>query len=95
MAGVSFVGQERHASEQVTPVTQNGRFARTTTFFVTERPGCTAPSASSCGLTVTSATTRPSTSMGIWAAFWSFVTRISCPLTYPAGVSGLSFRLRS
>ena len=77
VAAVVFGSQVRHPSEQVTPVTQKGRLARTTMFFVTLAPGCTVPSAKSCGLTVTSATIRPSTSMGIWAARGSLVTRIS------------------
>ena len=52
VAAASFVGHVTQPSAQDTPVTQNGRFARTTTFFVTARPGCTEPRARSCGLTV-------------------------------------------
>jgi phosphopentomutase len=44
-------------------------------------PGFTAPRAKSCGLTVTSATTRPSTSIGICVARGSVVIRISWPFT--------------
>ena len=60
---------------------QKSRFALTTMFFVTVPPHLTAPSESSCGLTVTAATTRPSTSIGICVARWSDVIRINCPFT--------------
>ena len=94
-AGVVRGSQERQPSSQAMPVIENSRVARTTTFLVTVAPGCTEPRASSWGLTVTAAITRPSTSIGICVARGSSVTRSSCPFTYPAGASGLSRSVRS